>query len=97
MSYKLIIVLASTFLLLLEIIVWSLKNSKIKTQKKSEGFEIPKAEKKFVISIILCWILELLLYLVPMSLFNICVIGLCAVIGAHNVFVERSSQLKDLK
>ena len=89
MNPKLMIVISTTFLLLLECIVWSVKISKIKRQKKNEGREIPKAEKKFGFSLALCWILESLLYLVPMQLFYLAIIGLCAVLGAYNLFRER--------
>lgn len=89
MNAKLTVVLAATFLLLLECITWSVKILKIKKQKKNEGHEIPKAEKKFGFSIALCWILESLLYLVPMQLFYLVIIGLCAVLGAYNLFRER--------
>lgn len=96
MNSKLIIVIATTFLLLIECISWSVKISKIKKQKKAEGKEIPKVEKKFGFSIALCWILESLLYLVPMQLFYLAIIGLCAVLGAYNLFRERYEQLKQL-
>ncbi|MBP3365774.1 MAG: hypothetical protein J6K96_02140 [Treponema sp.] len=89
MSAQLAVSTAGIVLYAALFVFYSVSISAEKKRLKKEGKQLPKVSASFAASLMLCALVELLPFLIPLKLYIIVIVCLCGILGETLVLRER--------
>ncbi|MCR5217533.1 hypothetical protein [Treponema sp.] len=91
---ELLICTLSLLIFIITFIFYSIKISKLKKTLAAENILPAKKTASYTGSLILCFIAEILPFLIPLSLFVLTIICACGILGQIIVFKERIATIR---